>query len=43
MQPNTYIQEDDAWIYHQAWIYRRENQELQNLNNHETINQRASD
>lgn len=27
MQPNTYIQEDDAWIYYEAY------QELQNLNN----------
>jgi len=30
MQPNTYIQEDDAWIYYEAY------QEFQNLNNYET-------
>ena len=35
MQPNTYIQEDDAWIYYEAWIYRCKNQELQKLDNNE--------
>ncbi|GAG76507.1 unnamed protein product [marine sediment metagenome] len=46
MRINDYGQgseSDDAQIYHRAWIYRKENQELQNLDNNENEGDMHSD